>query len=98
MATVYKSLSKGTSDKMDVDTDGANKGIKRNKQRVLILSSRGVTYRYARTPANFALPDWNLVSNRVANTDTDISSTIWRRCFPTAGKTSSSIPSRSYTN
>ncbi|KAK3314930.1 Brix domain-containing protein [Apodospora peruviana] len=46
MATVYKSLSKPSADKVATDADGANKGIKRNKQRVLILSSRGVTYRH----------------------------------------------------
>ena len=42
MAAVYKSLSK--PDRKDEDK-GA--GSKKNKQRVLILSSRGVTYRYA---------------------------------------------------
>lgn len=42
MASVYKSLSKGTSDK-----DGApSTGPRKNKQRVLILSSRGVTFRH----------------------------------------------------
>lgn len=42
MAAVYKTLS-GTSSKSD-QTNGAS--IKKNKQRVLILSSRGVTYRH----------------------------------------------------
>jgi len=42
MAAVYKSLSK--PDKKD-EHKGA--GGKKNKQRVLILSSRGVTHRYA---------------------------------------------------
>ncbi|OCL13573.1 Brix-domain-containing protein [Glonium stellatum] len=41
MAAVYKSLSK--SDKKDEDKPA---GGKKNKQRVLILSSRGVTYRH----------------------------------------------------
>ncbi|EJT79220.1 ribosome biogenesis protein BRX1 [Gaeumannomyces tritici R3-111a-1] len=42
MASVYKSLSKGASDK-----DGAaSTGPRKNKQRVLILSSRGVTFRH----------------------------------------------------
>jgi hypothetical protein len=41
MAAVYKSLSKGGSEKNESSTNG----IKKNKQRVLILSSRGVTYR-----------------------------------------------------
>jgi hypothetical protein len=41
MASVYKSLSKANGHKEEV----AANGIKRNKQRVLILSSRGITYR-----------------------------------------------------
>ena len=41
MASVYKSLSKPTNGK----EEGASSIIKRNKQKVLILSSRGVTYR-----------------------------------------------------
>lgn len=45
MAAVYKALSKSVDDKAD---DASSNGVvKRNKQRVLILSSRGVTYRYA---------------------------------------------------
>ena len=45
MAAVYKSLSKLSGSKAEKDTDG--KAMERkNKQRVLILSSRGVTYRY----------------------------------------------------
>lgn len=42
MAAVYKSLSKASGQK----DDAPKEGIKRNKQRVLILSSRGVTFRY----------------------------------------------------
>ncbi|PHH65418.1 hypothetical protein CDD81_2522 [Ophiocordyceps australis] len=42
MAAVYKSLSKGSSQKTEEPIVGA----KKNKQRVLILSSRGVTYRH----------------------------------------------------
>lgn len=42
MAAVYKSISKSTATKEDAPSNG----VKRNKQRVLILSSRGVTYRY----------------------------------------------------
>ncbi|POR37806.1 Ribosome biogenesis protein BRX1 [Tolypocladium paradoxum] len=42
MAAVYKSLSKSGSQK----TEATNNGVKKNKQRVLILSSRGVTYRH----------------------------------------------------
>ncbi|KAH9206907.1 Brix domain-containing protein [Leptodontidium sp. 2 PMI_412] len=44
MASVYKSLSK-TSGRKDKVTGPAN-GVKKNKQRVLILSSRGITYRH----------------------------------------------------
>lgn len=40
MASVYKSISKSNGDK----PEGQN-GVRKNKQRVLILSSRGVTYR-----------------------------------------------------
>lgn len=48
MAAVYKSLSKSSGPKVDKDKDGGNGSVERkNKQRVLILSSRGVTYRYA---------------------------------------------------
>ncbi|GAW14770.1 hypothetical protein ANO14919_041730 [Xylariales sp. No.14919] len=42
MAAVYKALSKSANDKDDAPTNG----VKRNKQRVLILTSRGVTYRH----------------------------------------------------
>lgn len=42
MATVYKSLSKVNGSK---DEETTAKGPRKNKQRVLILSSRGVTYR-----------------------------------------------------
>ncbi|KJK83353.1 Ribosome biogenesis protein [Metarhizium anisopliae BRIP 53293] len=42
MAAVYKSLSKTDGQK----PESANNGVKKNKQRVLILSSRGVTYRH----------------------------------------------------
>ncbi|CAI4211625.1 unnamed protein product [Parascedosporium putredinis] len=41
MAAVYKSISKATGDKAD-----EKNGVRKNKQRVLILSSRGVTYRH----------------------------------------------------
>jgi len=44
MATVYKSLAK-VNDKNDDEEKSS--GGKKNRQRVLILSSRGVTYRYA---------------------------------------------------
>lgn len=42
MAAVYKSLSKGNG-------EAPKERPAKNKQRVLILSSRGVTYRYAST-------------------------------------------------
>ncbi|KAE8447305.1 hypothetical protein EG329_010863 [Mollisiaceae sp. DMI_Dod_QoI] len=42
MASVYKSLSKTNGQK----EEGPANGIKKNKQRVLILSSRGITYRH----------------------------------------------------
>ncbi|KAL9123781.1 MAG: hypothetical protein Q9217_006823 [Psora testacea] len=43
MSTVYKSLSKTSTSKSTITTNGRHP---RNKQRVLILSSRGVTYRH----------------------------------------------------
>ncbi|KAH6669910.1 Brix domain-containing protein [Halenospora varia] len=42
MAAVYKSLSKTNG----VEKEGPANGVKKNKQRVLILSSRGITYRH----------------------------------------------------
>jgi ribosome biogenesis protein BRX1 len=41
MASVYKSLSKTNGSKEEAPANG----VKKNKQRVLILSSRGITYR-----------------------------------------------------
>ncbi|KAA6412815.1 MAG: ribosome biogenesis BRX1 [Lasallia pustulata] len=41
MAAVYKSLSKTNG-----STEAPTSGVKKNKQRVLILTSRGVTYRH----------------------------------------------------
>ncbi|KAK4164998.1 ribosome biogenesis protein BRX1 [Cladorrhinum sp. PSN259] len=49
MAAVYKSLSKTTKAEKEIDGAGDKNGaasVRRNKQRVLILSSRGVTYRH----------------------------------------------------
>ena len=45
MAAVYKSLNKGASNSVARDADAEKP---RNRQRVLMLSSRGVTMRYAR--------------------------------------------------
>ena len=48
MAAVYKALAKSSGKKTETEAEGAAPvaGAKRqNKQRVLILSSRGVTYR-----------------------------------------------------
>ncbi|CAM1509372.1 Fc.00g031110.m01.CDS01 [Cosmosporella sp. VM-42] len=42
MAAVYKSISKSSASKAEAPSNG----IKKNKQRVLILSSRGVTFRH----------------------------------------------------
>lgn len=42
MASVYKSLAKANGEKSDARSDA----LKKNRQRVLILSSRGVTYRF----------------------------------------------------
>ena len=47
MAAVYKSLSKKSGDKVSDETNGTKDASRKNKQRVLVLSSRGVTYRYA---------------------------------------------------
>lgn len=47
MAAVYKALSRSAHDKDDAP-QAADGGVSkpRNKQRVLMLTSRGVTYRY----------------------------------------------------
>jgi ribosome biogenesis protein BRX1 len=46
MAAVYKALAKVNGHKAEKSTDAASaNGPRKNKQRVLILSSRGVTYR-----------------------------------------------------
>lgn len=45
MAAVYKSLSK--KDKTKAEVPSSN-GVKKNKQRVLVLSSRGVTFRWVK--------------------------------------------------
>jgi ribosome biogenesis protein BRX1 len=42
MAAVYKSLSKSNGQKQELSSND----VKKNKQKVLILSSRGVTYRF----------------------------------------------------
>ncbi len=56
MAAVYKSLSKSSASKADKDVEPSNGAVERkNKQRVLILSSRGVTYRYGRHPMRSVL-------------------------------------------
>lgn len=46
MATIYKSLSKSNGHKSLSANGDSTTHPKRNRQRVLILSSRGVTYRY----------------------------------------------------
>ena len=110
MAAVYKSLSKSTKKADDTEennnTTTTNGGFRKNKQRVLILSSRGVTYRYIWTlhicwktkeGGNGQLQDANYCFCAPI-TDTGISSTILQRCSPTAAKTSSSTPSPSFTN
>jgi hypothetical protein len=56
MAAVYKSISKTDAQKPEA---GSN-GIKKNKQRVLILSSRGVTYRSAFSPHRNAKGSYHL--------------------------------------
>lgn len=45
MASVYKSMAKGKTNGKARDENGESKP--KNRQRVLILTSRGVTYRYA---------------------------------------------------
>jgi len=74
MAAVYKSLSKTTATKAEKgsEIDGERNGsgnVRKNKQRVLILSSRGVTYRYCFThvllssfPLSLLLFRWECVN------------------------------------
>lgn len=54
MASVYKSLSKSTNEK----EEGASSTIRKNKQKVLILSSRGVTYRFELSSSEDENPDY----------------------------------------
>lgn len=85
MAAVYKSLSKPNG--KVAEKDGAASDGPKNRQRVLILSSRGVTMRYAR-PTHLALhlpPDTSYLV-------TDISSTISTLSFLTVARTQSSTP------
>lgn len=63
MAAVYKSLSKKDSKKSATTDDN---GIKKNKQRVLVLSSRGVTFRYD------VFPQTLLISPNLTYVDTAI--------------------------
>lgn len=53
MAAVYKSLSKSADVK---SKDVAQHDGPKNRQRVLILSSRGITYRYAQTAIFYCCP------------------------------------------
>lgn len=46
MSSVYRTLSKSSGKEVDSEDKSNGAGMKKNKQRVLILSSRGVTYRY----------------------------------------------------
>ena len=61
MAAVYKSLSKSAKKVEDTEENDNNNitngGFRKNKQRVLILSSRGVTYRYIWTLHTFRLEE-----------------------------------------
>ncbi|KAI9774846.1 MAG: Ribosome biogenesis protein brx1 [Geoglossum simile] len=46
MAAVYKSLSRTNREREKKDEGATSSGVRKNRQRVLILSSRGVTYRH----------------------------------------------------
>src|ERR1700760_2764655 len=63
MATVYKSLTQSTSRPSEEQSG------RRNRQRVLILSSRGVTYR-------FVMITRNLLMNRHRHLLNDLSSLL----------------------
>lgn len=54
MAAVYKSVAKQPNGKAKSD-EGDNKP--KNRQRVLILTSRGVTYRYVQYPYDQHAPN-----------------------------------------
>lgn len=72
MAAVYKSLSKKDSQKSEAPSNG----VKKNKQRVLILSSRGVTYRSVcqHDPSSFR--GWRLTVYRHRHLLNDIASML----------------------
>jgi len=44
MAAVYKQLTKKMSKDKELDKEGGDSAVQ-NKQRVLLLSTRGITYR-----------------------------------------------------
>lgn len=57
MSSVYRTLSKSSGKEVDTEDKSNGSGMKKNKQRVLILSSRGVTYRYGDSgPTTRGLP------------------------------------------
>jgi hypothetical protein len=61
MATVYKQLTHGHSskDKGDGESAGASEKPVQNKQKVLMLSSRGITYRYPFLAQALSNPEGN---------------------------------------
>jgi ribosome biogenesis protein BRX1 len=75
MASVYKSLSKTNRHK---EEDAPANGVKRNKQRVLILSSRGITYRYGNhyENSNVVGPILTIVWNRHRHLLNDLASLL----------------------
>ncbi len=98
MAAVYKTLSK-SRDKKTEDTASVPP---KNRQRVLILSSRGVTYRFVvRLLKNELTTIYLYITKTMltnALTGTDTSSTTSTRSCPTAAKTQSSTQRQSSTS
>lgn len=69
MASVYKSLSKANGDK----AEGSGAPVRKNRQRVLILSSRGVTYRHRHLLNDLA----SLLPHSRKDTKFDSKSKLW---------------------
>lgn len=95
MATVFKSLSKPNG-KVE-EKDGAGADTTKNRQRVLILSSRGVTMRYG-NPQLPLLPKRDRTATDMSNSVTDIFSMTSTPSSLTAAKMQSSTQSQNSTS
>jgi hypothetical protein len=101
MASVYKSVSKTKSNGSLRDDDADNKP--KNRQRLLILSSRGVTYRSVLQRAKLPITIYQNLAQYAdqffsRTTDIATSSPTSTRSSRTVAKTPNSTPKPSFTN